>query len=679
MRLREYFYKTDDEDDDDNDDKDVREKFKVKQKSFFTPSRGRDQWLDTYIELVKNDVANNLKKCGKLNLSRDEKNAFYSLLHNEDIVIRPADKGSGIVIVDKTEYIQRLHKEMTDSGSYEEIPGDLTETATKTVRKLVNRMYKEGVINKDLQKYLIPKYPKNGKLKGNPKLHKDGAPFRTIVSGTNTPTERMAEVAEHELNDFVINSPTYIKDTTDFINKLSTIDTIIPTNSILFCFDVEKLYPSVPRTEGLQACKEALDRRTHPIVPTDNALEMIETVLDFNGFGLGEKNYRQTDGIAIGSRLGRNFACAYMRKWDEKLLEYERKPFFYKRYIDDGFGIWDGDLKSLQDFQEYANNIHENIKIQLRWSRNQVEFLDTLVKLDNGHIYTDLYVKPTDKQLYLRQDSCHPSHTKKSLAYRLGIRIRRICERDDDYFKHRSDLKKQLRKRGYSGKLIEQQLQKVDKMDRGKLLENRNKKNQSDRVPLVLTYSKLLPDVRTILRKHQATLHKSERMREVFDKPPLLAFRRDKNLCDILVHRKTDKILGQKEENCECDVCESIIADTISDTKGEKSYSVVKDATCKDRNLIYALICNRCAKTVYVGETERTLKERTTEHRRDIKFQKDKPIMRHFRDHEEKDLSVAILTKTSGENKIFRLICEENWIKTLETAFPRGCNVKINL
>ena len=64
MRLGEYFYKADDEDNDDNDDKDVRDKFKVKQKSFFTPSRGRDQWLDTYIELVKNDVANNLKKCG---------------------------------------------------------------------------------------------------------------------------------------------------------------------------------------------------------------------------------------------------------------------------------------------------------------------------------------------------------------------------------------------------------------------------------------------------------------------------------------------------------------------------------------------------------------------------------------------------------------------------------------
>ena len=54
-------------------------------------------------------------------------------------------------------------------------------------------------------------------------------------------------------------------------------------------------------------------------------------------------------------------------------------------------------------------------------------------------------------------------------------------------------------------------------------------------------------------------------------------------------------------------------------------------------------------------------------------------IMRHFRDHEEKDLSVAILTRTVGKNKIYRLISEERWIKTLQTGFPHGCNVKINL
>ena len=85
-------------------------------------------------------------------------------------MIRPADKGSGIVVVDKTEYIHRLHNEMTDSESYKEIPEDLTETATKTVKKLVNKMYKDGVINKDLKQYLIPKYPKKQKVKRKPKI-----------------------------------------------------------------------------------------------------------------------------------------------------------------------------------------------------------------------------------------------------------------------------------------------------------------------------------------------------------------------------------------------------------------------------------------------------------------------------------------------------------------------------
>ena len=369
-----------------------------------------------------------------------------------------------------------------------------------------------------------------------------------------------------------------------------------------------------------------------------------------------------------------------MRKWDEELLKYEKAPIFYKRYIDDGFGIWNGNVDSLKKFAEYANNIHENIKIELRWSSDCIEFLDTLVKKENGHIYTDLFSKPTDKHLFLRSDSCHPPHTKKGLAYGLGLRLRRICERDEDYERHRQELKSQLRKRGYSGKLIEQQLSRADKLNREDLLRRKDDNcKKSKRVPLVLTYSKLLPDVRNILRKHQKTLFRSERMREIFPDIPLLAFRRDKNLCDTLVHRKTTNALKTSENKCDCEVCKIIKTDDISDTKGARNFGVVKDARCTDRNLVYALICEKCAKTVYVGETERTLKERTEEHRRDIKYQRDKPIMKHFINHNERDLRVAVMSRTTREDKTYRLIVEDNWIKNLETRTPNGCNIKTNL
>lgn len=675
MRLREFFHECDNS----NYDDDELEKFKLRKKSHFMPSRGRDAWLDMYIELVKNDIVASLNKRGKMNISPSESSALHSLLNNADIIIRPADKGSGVVVLNKAEYIDKLHQEMVSSNSYVEVEKDVTRIATQQVKKVVNKMYNEGSITGDLKQYMLPKYPEPGKLKGNPKLHKQSVPLRTIVSGVNTPTEKMAEVAETELKEFVEKSPSYIKDTTDFISKLKEIQSPVPDNAILFCFDVCKLYPSVPRKEGLEACKKALESRTAPLLGVQETLTIIETVLDYNVFSLGDKYYRQVDGIAIGSRLGRNFACAYMRMWDEQLMKYHRRPYFYKRYIDDGFGIWIGDLASLQEFTNYANSIHDNIKIELRWSSESIEFLDTRVVLREGCVYTDLYIKPTDKMLYLQESSCHPPHTKKSLAYGLGVRIKRICEREEDYVRHRGLLKQQLRKRGYSGKTIEQQLRKVDDQDRHTLLLKKEKRKKIDRVPLVLTFSKILPDIRAIFKKHQTTLYMSDRMRQVFPEPPLLAYRRDRNLCDVLVHTKTNRALSCKRETCGCEICLQISTSEVSNTSKDNSYLPVPGVDCSVRNIVYVIMCKRCGETVYVGETERTLKERMKEHKRDIRMQVDKPINRHFHNHVEGDLRVAVLKKLYGDSRSCRLSWEDHWIRLLKTGVPYGCNVKVSM
>ena len=161
-------------------------------------------------------------------------------------MIRPADKGSGIVIIDRQEYVDKLCKEMEEDNSYRETEGDQTAEIHKEVKKFVNRMYRVGTISKAMKEYLIPRYPKPGRLKGNPKLHKDDIPYRTIVNGIGTATENLAEIAEKELQDFVVSSPSYIKDTTDFLMKLQDISHQIPSNAVLFCFDVVKLYPSIP-------------------------------------------------------------------------------------------------------------------------------------------------------------------------------------------------------------------------------------------------------------------------------------------------------------------------------------------------------------------------------------------------------------------------------------------------
>ena len=64
-----------------------------------------------------------------------------------------------------------------------------------------------------------------------------------------------------------------------------------------------------------------------------------------------------------------SYACSYMRKWDEQLLKFSQKPYLYKRYIDDGIGIWTEGEKSLLEFANHAMSIHPRIKVTITKTR----------------------------------------------------------------------------------------------------------------------------------------------------------------------------------------------------------------------------------------------------------------------------------------------------------------------
>ena len=92
---------------------------------------------------------------------------------------------------------------------------------------------------------------------------------------------------QSELSENIKQLPSYIKDTTDFfLKKLQSIEQPLPPETIMFCFDVKALYPSVPRNETRNACRIALDKRTNPKLPTEDTLKLIETVLENNIFHL---------------------------------------------------------------------------------------------------------------------------------------------------------------------------------------------------------------------------------------------------------------------------------------------------------------------------------------------------------------------------------------------------------
>ena len=163
----------------------------------------------------------------------------------------------------------------------------------------------------------------------------------------------------------------------------------------------------------------------------------------------------------MGNKMAPAYATLFMGTFEKQALEGAKtKPYVWWRYLDDIFMIWTGNEDELREFIEYLNNLHPTIKFTSEQSSSSVAFLDTTVSIKDGKISTDLYVKPTDTHHYLLSSSCHPYHTKRSIPYSLGLRLRRICSNDTAFNKGRDELAEHLKKRGYKEKLILREITK---------------------------------------------------------------------------------------------------------------------------------------------------------------------------------------------------------------------------
>lgn len=116
------------------------------------------------------------------------------------------------------------------------------------------------------------------------------------------------------------------------------------------------------------------------------------------------------------------------------------KPFFYVRYIDDIFFIWNDGPKELLNFFHLANSLHPSIKFTIESSRVSIPFLDVEVCFKGGRIATKVYSKPTDRHSYLHYRSFHPTHIKKSIVYSQLLRYKRIYSDHSDFVQESTNL-----------------------------------------------------------------------------------------------------------------------------------------------------------------------------------------------------------------------------------------------
>lgn len=386
----------------------------------------------------------------------------------------------------------------------------------------------------------------------------------------------------------------------------------------------------------------------------------------------------------MGSHMGPSYANLFMGHLEDNLYrDFPYQPTHWMRYIDDIFLTWTHGLDKLSDFINHINTAHPSIKFTVNASTSNLPFLDLSLSINHEtrYIDIDLYTKPTDSHLYLNAKSCHPTSCKKGIAYSLALRLKRICSNDTLFNDQVIKLKQQLVRRGYRSHIIDEAIRKVRSVDRKTALINNNKQLSKQRIPLNITYHPALNTISSLIRNNHTKYIKTDKDLLIkIPEPPLAAFRRNKNLKDLLVHStlSPDTHSTQKCHTPRCLTCLIFVeSDTFHSESTNTTYHIRQPLSCHTTHVIYIITCTRC-NIQYVGETTTTLRTRMNNHRNHIKHSYDHPVARHFNapSHTLNHLTVQPIEQVHSQDVAYLLQREKFWMQKLKTIAPHGLNIQ---
>ena len=218
-------------------------------------------------------------------------------------------------------------------------------------------------------------------------------------------------------------------------------------------------------------------------------------------------------------------------------------------------------------------------------------------------------------------------------------------------------------------------------------LEKVVRSKTTQRSVFAITYDPRLPSISKVVQKHWRSMIQDPYLKDVFPLPPLVAYKRQPNIKDNIIRAKVpEKGTGRPKrevpgmKRClNCPICPFVQPGrSVKSTASDYTVDINAAVTCKTRNMIYCISCKKCSEQ-YVGESERSLQERFSEHRGYVTNKHlTKATGAHFnqRGHSVSDMSVSIVEKVYSKNENFRKEREKMFINKMQTKY-RGMNRKI--
>ena len=415
---------------------------------FFTISNAV---IENFIESTKIKVDRTLQTPAKLKILPNKEWITIKSLKNSHIIIKPADKNLGTVIMNTNDYIDQCLVHLT-SDSYIRVEcfpdRNIRANIQNTLINFKNHLAPQYRLYKYLQ--LDQNHP-TPKFYGLPKIHKTPdsngmPPVRPIVAHTNSLLSKTAKFIDHILQPLAQAYHDYLKNSSQLTLLLETLT--VPKYMLLVTLDVSNLYPSIPQKECLEVVRDEMMKFQDLIIYDPNlVLHLLNINMSNNYFQFGNNVFLQTKGTAMGAAFSPTVANIYMSVFLRRFLTTTtEKPFLIKRYIDDIFILWPKEQnlsKFLLDFQD--------LTIYKRNNFNELNQLSVRTFQKENNLYQ-----------YLHFSSSHPKTVMKGLITGEAIRYIRTNSTAVDYKKQLHKFISRLISRNYPFKFISKALEKAD-------------------------------------------------------------------------------------------------------------------------------------------------------------------------------------------------------------------------
>ena len=375
---------------------------------------------------------------------------------DNSIVCCKFDKGNGVVLLDRGDYIKKCNDILSDETKFQKLDSskisDIILRKRSSLQDYVFRyLRKDDRVEKSTYDELYAVGSSPGKFYGLVKVHKDGYPVRPVVSMIDTPEYGLAKW----LDGFIkpnIPSKYMLGSTDQFVDIIK--DFPIYPNDKLVSFDVKSLYTNIPlkETVGIVADYLYSDKAicTPPLSKT--IFKKILLLVTEGNFIFNGDFYKQIDGLAMGGPLGptlANFFLAHLENCKMfDLCPQQHRPKLYLRYIDDVFAIFD-ESQSHDTFLKCINCIHSNLEFTVEIATNSLPFLDVNVKINEFSVDLSVYRKPTNTNVMLNFNSVAPSKWKAGLIYCMLHRGWKICSSLNLFYDEVGNLRKVFLQNGY--------------------------------------------------------------------------------------------------------------------------------------------------------------------------------------------------------------------------------------